>query len=213
MNTVTLTESESLAYGDLKLVIAEGRDTFIRVGAALAQVRDKNLYREEYSTFEAFCEAEYGWKRAHAYRLMEASAVVESLSPIGDTPPPTNEAQARELAKVPKEDRAKVWDEAVKTAPVKNGKPAVTAKRIEAVATESGNREKLKLMPNSGTGLAEKAQKERLRMMSNIGGYYYDLPMDFSVMTDDERSAWAKELRAYARQFNALARKIREDGA
>ena len=59
----------------------------------------------------------------------------------------------------------------------------------------------------------DRAQKERLRMMSDIGGYYYDLPVDFSVMTDDERSARANELRAYARQFNALARKIREDGA
>ena len=209
--STALTESESLQRTDLIGIVHRGQQTFIEVGSALRLLRDKRLYRDTHDTFEAFVQDEWGWTRQHANRHIEAAEVVGSLVSI-DTKP-SNVGQTRELAKVPKEDRAKVWDEAVKTAPVKNGKPAVTAKRIEAVATESGNREKLKLMPNSGTGLAEKAQKERLRMMSNIGGYYYDLPVDFSVMTDDERSAWAKELRAYARQFNALARKIREDGA
>lgn len=43
-------------------------------------------------------------KRAHAYRLIESSAVVGNLSPIGDIP--ATESQARPLAALPPEERA-----------------------------------------------------------------------------------------------------------
>jgi hypothetical protein len=128
--STALTKNESLAYGDLKLVIRDGAETFMRVGAALTQVRDKRLYREEYGTFEEFCQAEYGWTRQRAAQLIGASEVVESLSTTVDTLP-TNEAQARELAPVPAEKRAEVWEKAVESAP-KGKKP--TAKDVRRAA-------------------------------------------------------------------------------
>jgi len=64
---------------------------------ALRSLRDKKLYRSTHSTFENYVLERFGMKRAHAYRLINAAAVVENLSPIGDILP-TNESQCRYLA-------------------------------------------------------------------------------------------------------------------
>ncbi len=81
--------------------------------AVIEASRDRRLYREAgHATFEDYCQKRWGFERAHAYRLMEAASVSAALSPIGDTPPPANEAQARELAPLMRQDpdrAAEVW--------------------------------------------------------------------------------------------------------
>ena len=49
--------------------------------------------------------------RSHAYRLIEASNIIENLSPIGDGILPENESQARVLAHLNKDDQRKIWRE------------------------------------------------------------------------------------------------------
>ena len=53
-------------------------------------------------------------ERRHAYRLIESSAVVGNLSPIGDIP--ATESQARPLAKLPPAEQPEAWQEAVTSA-------------------------------------------------------------------------------------------------
>jgi hypothetical protein len=96
---------EDARLSELEKVIAKGKKTFVEVGLALAEIRDLRLYKREYSTFSEYCQEKWGWKRAHAYRLIEASEVVK-MSPIGDKI--KTESQARELAKVPADQRAGV---------------------------------------------------------------------------------------------------------
>lgn len=87
---------------------------FMRCGKALAEIRDLNLYRSKFDTFEAYCEKRWGWKRAHVYRLIEAAQVTEAIkqiSPIGDRI--ENESQARALAFVPAPHRVSVLESAV----------------------------------------------------------------------------------------------------
>lgn len=110
---------------DLEAVIERGLQTFVEVGAALMSIRERKLYRETHDTFDAYCKDRWGWTATRAYRLMQASEVVETL-PIGSTP--ANEAQARELVKVPEAERAEVMQEAST-----NGKP--TAEKIREAAT------------------------------------------------------------------------------
>jgi len=55
--------------------------------------------------------------RSHAYRLIEACAVIDNLSPIGDVLP-KNEAQSRPLSKLDLFSQRKVWSNFLKT-----GKP------------------------------------------------------------------------------------------
>jgi hypothetical protein len=52
---------------------------FIELGQALEEVRDSKLYKERYGTFEDYCELRWGFKRAHGYRLVEASKAALAL--------------------------------------------------------------------------------------------------------------------------------------
>ena len=103
-------------FEELEHVIEHGLGTFVEVGRALLR------------SSSGACTAQPGTGRSptmsrdagtlsstHAYRQIEASKVVDILSPIGDMPLPANEAQARELAPLvddPEAVRA-VWIETV----------------------------------------------------------------------------------------------------
>lgn len=76
------------------------------------------------SGFDKWCKAEFGWSKQHVHRIMDANITIESItSPIGDVsklPAPTNEAQCRELAAVPKDKVAEVWQQVVEHAEEKS---------------------------------------------------------------------------------------------
>lgn len=110
--SVEALESATRSLEALEAVIERGVHTFVEVGRALLEIRDRRLYREAgYNEFDGYCRERWGWSRQHAYRQMDAARVVEALSPNGDTP--TNEAQARELVPLLSEERAivEVWQE------------------------------------------------------------------------------------------------------
>jgi hypothetical protein len=110
--TEPITIGESRRLIELEKIIEAGRQTFIEVGTALEEIRDARLYKADFKTFEDYCTHKWGFKRAHAHRLIEAAGIANELSPIGDI---KTESQARELVKVPKEKREAV----IKTAAAK----------------------------------------------------------------------------------------------
>lgn len=78
--------------------IERGLATFVEVGEALLEVRDGRLYRAEHGTFEGYCRDRWGLSRPRAYQLIEAAEVSSAVSTNVDTPAPSSEAVARELA-------------------------------------------------------------------------------------------------------------------
>ena len=110
---------ESARLEELEKTISRGKKTFVEVGMALAEIRDLRLYKREYGGFEEYCREKWGWKRAHAYRLIDAAEVVK-VSPIGDKI--QSESQARALGKIPTDQRA-----AVVQAIIDDGKPVTAA--------------------------------------------------------------------------------------
>ncbi|MHC5855368.1 MAG: hypothetical protein ACYTXO_36810, partial [Nostoc sp.] len=52
---------------------------FFEAGKALAELRDRRLYRSTHSTFEEYCKDRFGFERRHPYRLIEAAGVVDNL--------------------------------------------------------------------------------------------------------------------------------------
>ncbi|CCF84129.1 hypothetical protein NITHO_3110002 [Nitrolancea hollandica Lb] len=62
-------------------------------------VTARDVRETGYQRFEDYCRERWGWKRAHAYRLIDSAQVAGALSPIGDKAP-ANEAQARELSRL-----------------------------------------------------------------------------------------------------------------
>jgi len=92
---------------ELEAVIERGQQTFIEVGRALLEIRDRRLYRETHATFEAYCRERWGWGRHYANRHIQAAQVAEALVPTGTIP--KTEAQARAmLDRLEPEERAQV---------------------------------------------------------------------------------------------------------
>ena len=100
---------------DLETIIEAGLDAFIAVGAAITEIRDAKLYRATHGTFEAYLADRWEISRSRGYQLIAAARVSTVVDNAG-LPTPTNEAQARELARVPQHQVVPVWEAAVKMA-------------------------------------------------------------------------------------------------
>lgn len=127
----SLDDEQRERYDTCKQVIREGMATFLAVGEALAEIRDRGYYLTDYDTFEAFCQQEYDISRRRAYQLMDATDVVTRLSLSGEFPPaqlPLTESHAVALASVEPERRREVWDEVVAVA--QHEKTKITAAEI-----------------------------------------------------------------------------------
>lgn len=136
----TLPEEQAQRLAELEQIIKTDLAAFLRVGAALAEIRDRELYLGDTLTFDEYLKGKWGMGRSQGYRLIDAHEVVENLrmSPIGDILP-VNEAQIRPLTKYKDnpELAAQAWRMAVAAAP--EGK--VTARLVKAaVAAVSGDK-------------------------------------------------------------------------
>lgn len=71
-------------------------------GAFLAEIDEDKLYQHttEFPTFDAYCEARFGFSRQHAYRLIRAARAIDLAKEIDSTVDLRNEAQARPLTRL-----------------------------------------------------------------------------------------------------------------
>ncbi len=137
----------------LEHIVKQGLDIFYRVGEALAEIRDRALYKDlGYSDFREYLEKRWDMGKSKAYRLIDAANVVKNLSSAESVPNwgqnlpsayetieealvlpiPKSEAITRELAKLPSDRQKLGWAEVVRTAP--NSKP--TAAHTKSVVAE-----------------------------------------------------------------------------
>lgn len=89
-------------------IIAGGLQTFYDVGHALAEIRDRKLYRARFRTFEAYCQDRWGFSRQRASQLIIGADVAENLSTVVDKTG-LLEVHARELASVPPNEQRLVY--------------------------------------------------------------------------------------------------------
>jgi hypothetical protein len=125
------TKLSAIERSDLKRcerIIKRGSTVFIQVSEALMEIRDKRLYRENYPTFDGYCQDKWGFTARHGQRLLAAKDVVDNLRPTGRIP--DNERQARPLVGLPAETQREVWQEAIESAD--DGK--ITAERVAEIA-------------------------------------------------------------------------------
>jgi hypothetical protein len=115
-----------------EVVIRQGLETFIEVGQALMIIRDKRLYRSEFSTFDDYCRDMWGMAKSTAYQYIEASNVVENVRHGGQILPST-ERQARPLTALQPEVQRQAWAEVVQQSQA-TGQP-ITAARVQEVAS------------------------------------------------------------------------------
>lgn len=115
-------------------VIERGLQTFYEVGQALMDIRDKSLYREYHTTFEAYCNDRWGMSGRRAYQLIDASLVFNNVNSSSHLPP-TTEAQTRPLVKLQPEQQREVWQAVVDAV----GEGKITAAHVEATVKRIQN--------------------------------------------------------------------------
>jgi hypothetical protein len=126
-----LTTREQRQFVRAERIIARGLKSFLEVGMALKEIRDRRLYRQQYGTFEEYVAIRWEMSRPRAYELCAASEVMADLSGIPDIEVlPQNEAQANPLTRLKTATHRKLaWKMAVAVA-TKGGR-TVTARDAE----------------------------------------------------------------------------------
>ncbi|MCC5604682.1 hypothetical protein [Nostoc favosum] len=102
---------------------------FFKAGKALAELRDRRLYRSSHRTFEDYCRDRFGHSRQKSNYLIAAADVYENLTTIccQNSPPedlttnrsqilPTSEGQVRPITKLEPQEQWEVWQRAVELA-------------------------------------------------------------------------------------------------
>lgn len=129
LNPIEQTELEQYEQ-----VIERGLQTFYEVGQSLMAIKEKRLYRSEFSDFETYCENRWSMTRWRARQFIAAAQTIDVLQDgtIGAALP-TTERQTRPLTELETpEQQRQAWQTAVDTAPA--GK--VTAAHVQRVVTE-----------------------------------------------------------------------------
>lgn len=124
-------QATAVELQQLESTIEKNLKGFIDVGNALLTIREKRLYRETHSTFDAYCLERWDFGRNYANKQIQAAQVVEALG-VGTIVPKT-ETQARELAPLLDDPDilAEVWSSVVEA----NVKPtaAIIKEAVEKV--------------------------------------------------------------------------------
>jgi hypothetical protein len=93
-----LVPAEKARLAELEAVVDRGLQTFYEVGNALLEIRERKLYRETNSTFQAYCQERFGFSDSRGRQLIAAAKTVTTVTAQG-LPAPKTEREARELAR------------------------------------------------------------------------------------------------------------------
>lgn len=126
-----LSPSENTRLENLEHIIENFRKSYFKAGAALAEIRNKRLYRATHASFEAYVAERWELSRPRAYDLIDASRVANNLSAVADITT-TNEFQLRALRALPAKDQIEVYTKAVERA----GESRVTRDLLEETKQE-----------------------------------------------------------------------------
>ena len=100
---------------DLLVLERKVERAFYEAGKALAEIRNRRLYRATHETFEAYCQERFCFTRRHinyriaGYRVVETLKMGTNCSQVF----PTNESQVRSLTQLPTEEQVEAWQQAV----------------------------------------------------------------------------------------------------
>ena len=126
MKEITRSEEKELQINEE--IIERGIKSFVDVGQALGEIRNRKLWRGGFDCFNDYLKGRWGFGTSYASRLITGSEVASRCERI------TNEGQARELARIPYTDQEKVLTRAVEMA--ENSNRTLTAEDIRLAAGE-----------------------------------------------------------------------------
>ena len=153
---IALIDQEDLI--NLERAVRQGLAVFYRVGEALAEIRDRQLYKQHgYKDFREYLKEKWNMGKSQAYRLIDSNEVIKNLESVPhggqkvgrhvrenlltqnateELTLPQSERVTRELAKLPPDRQSEAWSVAVQTS--KDNNP--TAAHTKAVVASMVSR-------------------------------------------------------------------------
>lgn len=105
---VAMSSAERKRFKKLDRMVSKFAKQLIVVAEALAEIKRDKLYRAKHKTFQDYCESVHQISRQYANRLVKAGEIYSEMVPIVSKMGmalPGNEAQMRELSRLPNTDQ------------------------------------------------------------------------------------------------------------
>ena len=72
-------DTERADYMSCEMVISMGCRSFFDAGLAMGKIRDGRLYREDFDSFEQYCQIRWQYGRHYVNRLVAAATLFTTL--------------------------------------------------------------------------------------------------------------------------------------
>jgi hypothetical protein len=130
-----LTSAEKTLKAELEATVRAGLDEFLRVGNALATLRNKRLFRTEFATFEEYCRNKFGLARSSADELIRSAQTAQTLIEAGvELPPHTTATVLRPISSLPAAElKVACWQFAQSLAPARGPTQPLVARLVRVV--------------------------------------------------------------------------------
>lgn len=157
---------------------------FIEMGEALRTIRDKQLYKANHRTFDAFCEnycqERWGFGRRHAYQLIDAATTFENVRGCAQIEP-VSEAQMRPLTALKHNPdlQKEAWQIAVESAPIGRVTGTYVGQVVDALRPLSKLDSTPKLQKKALQVIRQESREEgftRERVEAVVNQVFTDLP-------------------------------------
>jgi hypothetical protein len=92
-----LSEAQAARLRACEAGIQKASMGFVEIGLALATIKEEELYREGFDSFETYCQVRWGFQLSKVYNWITAAKLFTGLANLPDIPKPDHEAQLRPL--------------------------------------------------------------------------------------------------------------------
>ena len=177
-------------------IIERGKQTFIAVGNALREIRDRKGYREHYKTFAEYCKERWGFAVRSAYRMIDATETVQQIENVTPGTQNLTEKQVRPITKLTPEqqvdfasqhDISSMTSREVEAAVAEyKAKLADAEQRAENLADELGRAtEDIETLKQANRDLYEQSQKPDSSLKEQVEYLESELAVKQAVTESD----------------------------
>ena len=150
-------QSDENRFYTLAKIVDDGLDSFVRVGKALMELRDKATYKAiGYKSFEDMCRQCFGMSRDTAYKTISAANLADKMYSIVYIP---NEGTARELVSIK--------DETVQLAVAKRASEMAKGEAISSVEVKAAKAEIIGVKPKAEKVVVKSEPTETAKASGN----------------------------------------------
>lgn len=194
-----LSAKENKRRAELESVVERHFKAVLEFGAALKELRVSKLYRSTHSRWSDYCKDLWDITKTHADRFINASCVIENLTPIGVILP-KNEAQARPLTLIEDpEKQQEIWQSIVANAP----EGRITAALVDRVVRGVLGQERGERREGAQRRIAREEQMEM-----GVKRFFKDF---FGVVDEAKHDKWQKTSKeSLIKHLNELIRIVTE---